>query len=127
MAGYEHALFLLLLLGFLLRDLQGRHQSSLYLIVGGLLLVLLPPIVSVKIPWDLILALVLPWILWQNTRNWLHIARIFPRKEIYLWLITALGLILIVAFIGNIPWLRAIFFGIVAASLLWQGSKVGEI
>ncbi len=127
MAGYEHALFLLLLLGFLLRDQHGRHQASLYLIVGGLLLVLLPPIVSVKIPWDLILALVLPWILWQNARNWLHIARNFPRKEISLWLITALSLVLIVAFIGNIPWLRAIFFGIVAASLLWQVSSRGEI
>jgi len=127
MAGYEHALFLLLLLGFLLLDHPGRHQASLYLIVGGLLLVLLPPIVSFKIPWDLILALVLPWILWQNARHWLHIARNFPRKEIYLWLITALGLILIVAFIGNIPWLRAIFFGIVAASLLWQVSRHGEI
>ena len=127
MAGYEHALFLLLLLGFLLRDQQGRHQASLYLIVGGLLLVLLPPIVSVKIPWDLILALVLPWILWQNAQNWLYIVLSFPKREIFLWLITALSLVLIVVFIGNITWFRAIFFGIVAASLLWQVSRLGEI
>jgi hypothetical protein len=127
MAGYEHALFLLLLLGFLLRNLQGRHPISLYLMVGGLLLVLLPPIVSVKIPWNLILAFVLPWILWRNSRNWLQIARNFPRKEICLWLITALSLVLIVVFIGNIAWFRAIFFGIVAASLLWQVSNRGEI
>jgi len=127
MAGYEHALFLLLLLGFLLRDLQSRHKSSLYFIVGGLLLVLLPPIISVKISWDLILALVLPWILWRSARNWLHVVWSFPRREIYLWLITALCFILIVVFIGDLPWLRAIFFGIVAASLFWQVSSRGEI
>jgi len=127
MAGYEHALFLLLLLGFLLRDLHGRHKSSLYLIVGGLLLVLLPPIVSVKIPWDLILALVLPWILWQSALNWLNITLKFPVREISLWIITAICLGLITVFIGDLPLIRGIFFGIVAASMFWQMSSRGEI
>jgi|GEM_PF-669938 len=122
MAGYEHALFLLLLLCYLLRDIPGRHQASLYLIAGGLLLVLLPPIVSVEIPWNLILALVLPWIFWQNARRWLHIEWRLPGREVYLWLIIVLSLALIVAFIENLPWLRAIFFGIIAASMLWQVS-----
>ena len=123
MAGYEHALFLLLLLGYLLRDLPGKNQVCLYLISGGLLLVLLPPFISVEIPWNLILALVLPWIFWQNARSWLHIERHLPGREAYLWLITALSLVLIVAFIGDLPWLRAIFFGIIAASMLWQASS----
>jgi len=127
MAGYEHALFLLLLLAFLLRDQQSRHKSSLYFILGGLLLVLLPPVVSVKIPWSLILALVLPWILWQNAQNWLHVTRNFPMREIYLWFGAALSLTLIVVFTRNLPWLSAIFFGIVAASMLWQVSSQGEI
>ena len=127
MAGYEHALFLLLLLGFLLYDLHGRHQSSIYLIAGGLLLVLLPPVVSVKIPWDLILALVLPWILWQKARNWLHIAWKFPVREISLWIMTAICLGLITIFIGNLPLIRGTFFGIVAASMFWQMSSRGEI
>jgi hypothetical protein len=123
MAGYEHALFLLLLLGYLLRDLPGRHQASLYLIAGGLLLVLLPPFITVEIPWNLMLAMLLPWIFWENARSWLHLERRLPRREVYLWLITALSLALIVAFIGNMPWLRASFFGIVAASMLWQASS----
>jgi hypothetical protein len=127
MAGYEHALFLLLLLGFLLRDLQGRHKSNLYFIVGGLLLVLLPPFISVKIPWDLILALVLPWIFWQSAWNWLHISWKFPIREITLWILTAFCLGLITVFIGDLPIIRAIFFGIVAASMFWQMSSRGEI
>jgi hypothetical protein len=123
MASYEHALFLLLLLGYLLRDLPGRHQAYLYLITGGLLLVLLTPLVSIPIPWQLIFALVLPWIFWLNARSWLHIERFFPRKEVYLWFITVICLVLIAVFIGDLPWLRAIFFGIVVASMLWHASS----
>lgn len=127
MAGYEYALFLLLLLGFLLRGLQDKHQYSLFILSVGLLLVLLPPFVTIKIPWDLILALVLPWILWQSALNWLNITWKFPVREISLWIITAICLGLITFFIGDIPWLRAIFFGIVAASLFWQMSSRGVI
>jgi len=127
MAGYEHALFLLLLLGFLLRDQQSRHKSSLYFIVGGLLLVLLPPVFSVKIPWNLILALVLPWILWQSALNWLNIKWKFPVREISLWIITAICLGLITVFIGDLPLISGTFFGIVAASMFWQMSSRGEI
>ena len=122
MAGIEHALFLILLLSYLLRDLPGRHVAGLYLIAGGLFLVLLPPFFRVEIPWNLILAFVLPWIFWKYARSWLHIERRLPLKEASLWLITALSLTLIMAFIGNLPWLRAIFFGIIAASMLWQVS-----
>jgi hypothetical protein len=35
-AGFEHALFLLLLLGYLLLDISQMHQASLYLIAGSL-------------------------------------------------------------------------------------------
>jgi hypothetical protein len=126
MAGYEHALFLLLLLGFLLRDLQGRHQVSLYLIVGGLLLVLLPPIVNIKIPWELILGLVLPWILWQSAHNWLQISWRFQKREVLLWILTVLCLGLIVYFIGGLYWIRAAFFGIIAASMFWYLSRQSD-
>lgn len=123
MAGDEHALFLLLLLGYQIRDLPGRLQASLYLFAGGLLLVLLPPIVYVHIPWDLILALVVPWVFWQNAQSWSPIEMNIPRREVYLWLITAFSLVLVVVFIGDLPLLNATFFGIIAASMLWQASS----
>jgi len=123
MAGYEHALFLILLLGYLLRGLPGKYQAGLYFIAGGLMLVLQAPIIRVDIPWNPILALVLPWIFWQNARGWLHIEWRFPGREVYLWLLTALSLALVVTFIGELPWLRAIFFGIIVASMLWQVSS----
>jgi hypothetical protein len=127
MAGYEHALFLILLLGFLLIGLRDRHQSSLYLLAGGILLVLLPPFVRVKLPWDLILALVLPWVLWQNADSWLQISWRFPRRELFLWLLNAISLALIVYFIGGSLWLRAAFFGIIAASMFWHLSRQIEL
>jgi len=126
MAVYEHALFLLLLLGFLLRDLQSRHKSSLYFIVGGLLLVLLPPIISVKISWGLILALVLPWILWQSAHNWLQISWRFQKREVFLWNLTVVCLGLIVYLIGGLYWIRAAFFSIIGASMFWHLSHQSE-
>jgi hypothetical protein len=123
MAGIEHALFLILLLSYLLRDLRGKNQAGLYLIAGGLLLVLLPPFILVEIPWIPILALILPWIFWQNGRLWLKIDWRLSRREVTLWLITVISLAMIVAFIGNLPWIRAFLFGIIAASMLWQVSS----
>lgn len=126
MTGYEHALFLILLLGFLLGSLQDKHQTRLYVLAGGLFLVFLPPVVNIKIPWDLLLALVLPWILWQNAHNWLHISWKFQKREFFLWILTVFCLGLIVVFIGDLFWIRAAFFGIIAASMFWFLSRQSE-
>lgn len=123
MAGHEHALFVILLLGCLLRDLPGVSPASLYLIASGLLLALLPPLIIVELPWNLLLALVLPWMFWQYARIWLRVERRLPGKEAFLWLITTLSLVLVVGLVGSQPWIKAIFFGIVAASMLWQATS----
>jgi hypothetical protein len=119
MAGYEHALFLILLLSFLLIDPRGRHQICFYVLTSGLVLALLPPFVSFRLPWELILGLVLPWILWQSAHNWLQISWRVPRREIFLWLLLTLCLGLIVVFIGSSPWLSAALFSIITASMFW--------
>jgi hypothetical protein len=126
MAGYEHALFLILLLGFLLSDLHSRHKYSLYLLTGGIVLTLLPPFVNIKIPWELILGLVLPWILWQSAHNWLQISWRFQKREVFLWILTVLCLGLIVYSIGGLYWIMAAFFGIIAASMFWYLSRQSE-
>lgn len=126
MAGYEHALFLILLLGFLLIGLRDRHQFSLYILIGGVLLTLLPPFFRIKIPWEFLLALILPWILSQGAQNSLQISWKFPMREFYLWLLATLCLGLIVYFVGGLFWLRAVYMGIVAASMFWNLSRSGE-
>ena len=122
MVDYRHALFMLLLLCHILRKTRDEDPLSLYLVAGGLLLVFMPPAVAFEIPWNLVLALFLPLIFWQNARDWLHIDRRVPRSDIYIWLLAALSVLLIVALIGNQPWFMAIFLGIITASMLWQAA-----
>ena len=120
MAGYEHALFILLLLGFLLLETSGRRSIRTWLVAGGLMLVFLPPVIRIDIPWNLVFALTVPLIIWQNAQSWLHLEWRIPLREAALWLVTVISLTLIMALVGNLPWLTAIFFAIVASSLLWQ-------
>jgi hypothetical protein len=123
MAGYEHALFIILLLGYLLIGLRDRHQLSLFILMGGVFLALLAPFVRIKIPWDLVLALILPWILSQYAQNWLHITWKFLKRDMLLWVLTVICLGLIVHLIGGSAWLTAASFGIIAASMFWQLSR----
>jgi hypothetical protein len=127
LAGFEHALFILLLLSYLLRETSGRQRARFLLIAGGLLLALLPPFFRFDIPWNVILALVLPLFFWQNAQNWLRFERRFSWQEVSLMLITAFSLTAIVGFLGNLPWARAFFFGIVASSMLWQAMSPGDL
>ena len=127
MAGFEHALFLLLLLVYLVNDLPGKHPGYLFLILGGLLFVLLPPFIRIEIAWDLILALVLPWIFWQSACNWLDLNWRLPWKEILLWLLAVFILAGSVVFVGSLHWEKAAFFGIFAASMLWQAAGSGRV
>ncbi len=120
MAGYEHALYLLLLLGFLFHELKHRHWGYLYLIIGGMALIVIPPVMHVNLPWEIFLGATLPWILWQFGRNWLDIAWRITKKEALVWSITALGMAVIVCVVGKTSWEQAIFFGIVMASLFWK-------
>jgi hypothetical protein len=123
MAGFEHALFLVLLLGFLLRELKTRHPAYLLLVIIGMGLILLPPHVEINIPWELFLGVVLPWILWRHAQNWLQVTWRIPWKEICLWIVAAAILAFIFALVGSLSWSQAIFFGIIATSLFWKMSS----
>jgi len=126
MVGYEHALFLILLLGYLLISLRDRHPFSIYVLTVGVLLTLLPPFYRFTISWELFLALILPWILSQGAQNWLRISWEIPKRDIYLWLSTALFLGMVIYFIGGSHWLRTVYIGVIAASMFWNLSRSRE-
>ena len=127
MAGFEHALFLLLLLVYLVSVLPEKHPGYLYLILGGLLFVLLPPVVHIEIPWDLLLALVLPWIFWRSARNWLDLDWRLSWREVVLWVIVVFILAVTAVFVGGLRWEKAAFFGFFSASMLWQALGGGRV
>lgn len=122
MAGFEHALFLVLLLGFLLRELKNRHPINFLLIIIGMVLIQVPPHIGINIPWELFLAAALPWILWQYARNWLQVMWRIPWKETFVWTVSTISLALIFTLVGILSWPQAIFLGMVATSMFWKVS-----
>ena len=69
MIEFEHSLFkLLLLVAVLSAKPPGRKWLPLVIAIG-FLLALLPPPISIPIPWNIILGITIPLILWQNARR----------------------------------------------------------
>jgi len=90
------------------------------IIAGGLLLAFLPPILTVTVPWDLVLALTIPLLLWQNARQIITAQWVGRWKDILIWLVAAaLFAVVFWSFKGLEPSV-VILFSLVAASMLWS-------
>lgn len=120
MVVYEHALFMLLLLVGIFNARLPGQKRTLFLIVGGILLALLPPFIHLTIPWQLILFFTIPLLFWQNARHWLYARWRITRREWALWLLTVVSLSLVLFLSGYLAWTGAILFGLVTASMLWR-------
>lgn len=124
MLEFEHSLFKLLLLVAVLNARPPGRKWLPAIIAGGLLLAFLPPIVTVPIPWDWVLGLTIPLLLWQNARRIITAKWADKWKDILLWLITA-GIFGVIfwAFKG-LELSVVILFSLVAASMLWSGGRM---
>lgn len=126
MVIFEHALFMLLLLVGIFSIRLPQRRLSAALIVGGVLLVLIPPFVHIPIPWTLIFELTIPILFFQNARHWLNARWRMSWREIGLWLLSIAGLSSIFALTGYLGWPGALLFGIITASMLWRAIESGE-
>lgn len=116
----EHALTMLLLLVGLLSIQREQRRFVPWVILVGVALSLFTPFHTLGIAWPIILALVLPPLLWQvAVRLATGHSEVTPRVWLA-WLLTALliGLALVVG--GGVPPASAALLGILAASLAWQ-------
>lgn len=120
MVVFEHALFMLLLLVGIFSAKPPRQRLTLLFLILGILLALLPPLVSIPISWNWILNLVIPLLFWQNARHWLHARWRIKGVELVLWILSIAGLTLALSLTGYLSWTAALLFGVVAASLLWR-------
>ncbi len=120
MIDFEHTLFMLLLLVALFNARLPQRRLTLFLILGGTGLALLPPFVKFPIPWKLILNLTLPLLFWQNARRWLHASWRLSWHELALWFVTLGSLAAIFTITGYLSLPGALLFGLMAASMLWR-------
>ena len=122
MIEFEHTIFILLLLSGVLNAKPPRKRWAAVSILIGILLVFIPPAHTLDIPWDLVLGLILPLLLWQNIRRIIN-ADWRGWKSVALWGITLLVLAAALWLGGALNLPGAVLFGIVAASMIWRAGE----
>lgn len=122
MVDFEHTIFILLLLTGILNAKLPQQRWATGMILVGVLLVFIPPAQMIQVPWDLVLGLAVPLLLWQNVRRIVN-ADWRGWASFALWVIAALffGFTLWVG--GALNWPGALLFGVIAASMLWRAGE----
>ncbi len=123
MVEFEHSLFKLLLLVAVLSARPPGRKWLPIIIAGGLLLALLPPPISIQVPWELLLGLTVPLLLWQNARRIIAAQWIGKWKDVLVWVLAAALFALIFWGFKELHPPVAILFGLVAASLIWTAGE----
>ncbi|MGD8751490.1 MAG: hypothetical protein PVG14_08720 [Anaerolineales bacterium] len=123
MVEFEHTLFQLLLLVGLLNSKPPQYKYTPFIIGTGLLLAFLPPIIPIPIPWDLILSISIPLLLWQNALRIINSRWRGKWKELFLWLGTTLLFWALLTFTNTLEIPGAILFGLITASMIWRSGE----
>jgi hypothetical protein len=123
MAEFEHSLFkLLLLVAILSAKPPGRKWLPLIL-AAGFLMALLPPAITLPVPWELILGITIPLLLWQNARRIISAQWQGRWKDAIIWFISAFLFSLLLWEFKALPLYSSILFGLVAASMIWSAAE----
>jgi hypothetical protein len=125
MVEFEHTIFILLLLAGVLNAKPPQQRWGILIILAGILLVFLPPAQPVDIPWNLVLGLVVPLLMWQNIRI-LSDAEWRGWKSIALWISSVIVFSFAFLFGGNLNWPSTLLFGVIAASMIWRAGEPEE-
>ncbi len=122
MIELEHTIFILLLLSGILNAKLPRPRWAILIILIGVLLAFISPAQVINVPWNLVIGLVIPLILWQNIRR---IANADWRgwKSVALWGISGLIFSFVLGFGGALNWPGAFLFGVIAASMIWRAGE----
>ncbi len=123
MVEFEHTIFIILLLTGVLNAKPPRQNWAIMLILIGILLVFIPPAIEINVPWEVVLGLVIPLLLWQNIRR-IIIADWRGWKSVSLWVISV-WLFSFALWLGgalNLP--GALLFGVIGASMVWRAGEL---
>ncbi len=122
MIEFEHTIFILLLLSGVLNAKPPRPRWGISVILVGVLLVFIPPARQIPIPWEVILGLVIPLLLWQNIRRIVN-ADWRGWKSVTLWSATVLIFGSALWVISDLNWTGVLLFSIIASSMIWRAGE----
>jgi hypothetical protein len=122
MIEFEHNLFIVLLLAAILNAKPPRPRWAALGVLVGVLLIFIPPSHPLLLPWNIILGLSLPLLLWQNVSRITNADWRGP-KSFILWMV-AMTLIAAALWLGGaLQWPGALLLGMVAASIIWRAGE----
>lgn len=122
MTEFEHSLFILLLLSGVMIAKPPQQRWGVLLILTGVVLVFIPPARSMQIPWELVLGLIIPLLLWQNVRRMVK-ANWRGWNSVALWGATVLIFGLFLWLGGTVNLTGALLFGMITASMIWRAGE----
>ncbi len=122
MIEFEHTIFIILLLSGILNAKPPRQRWAALAILAGVLLVFLPPARQIEIPWEIIIGLIVPLLLWQNIRRIIN-SDWRGWSSTILWVITTLIFSFALLLIGALNWSGALLFGVIIASMIWRAGE----
>jgi hypothetical protein len=105
----------------MLLSIQGEQRRYVpWVVLAGVALSLFTPVHTLSIPLPIILALVLPPLLWQAAVRLATAHSEFTWRAWLAWLLTAALVGLALGVVARVPPTGAVLLGILAASLMWQ-------
>lgn len=122
MVDFEHTLFLILLLSGLVNVKTPNPRLAILIIMAGVIFAFFPPAIEMDIPWEFIIGLVLPLLIWQNIRR-LSAARWMGWKNFFYWVGVVVFFSLLLQFVGAYAWTGSLLFGMLIASLIWRAGE----
>ncbi len=123
MLDYSISLFLLFTLLGLINAKPPSRVLSIILIAVGLLLAFFPPQIRVNLPWELIIGLTIPLLLWQNARRIFYGDWQSTYIGVIYWLIVVTLYSLLFAIGDLLLWPGAMLFGLIVASVIWRAGE----
>ena len=127
MEDFEHALLLIVLFIALLNARPPRQRLTIPLLTFGLLLAFVRPAIPVDIPWNAVLFVTVPLVLWQGARRVVTAKWWDARIELALWLVASLLFSVLFVIVGSLELPHAILLGVLLGSILWRSVRAGAI
>jgi hypothetical protein len=126
MEDFEHSLLLLVLILALLNARPSRQRLTIPLLAIGLVLTFVRPTTPLELPWELILFVTVPILIWQSARRLTAAAWWNVRLELALWFLAAVLFSALFMTVGSLVARDAALLGILLGSILWRTGEGDE-
>lgn len=123
MLDLENTLVVLLLLVGLLNARPQLPGILRWVIVGGVVLAFVTPSVPIRLPWELLKAVVVPLLMWQIAYRLVEVRWLANYRDAIISIFMLIGIAAVIYFMGGLAFPVALLFGLLVTSMVWQAAE----